>query len=85
MIATSLKERNVTFDFKDLNNDVLHIRKVISITKLSRPNKMDTYHIFPGVEHCRPVSGLPVDHYHCLTLHQHEYEPPRTSGRYRNC
>lgn len=52
MIATSLKKRNVTFDFKDLNNDVLHVRKVISIMKLSRPNEMDTYHIFSGVEHC---------------------------------
>lgn len=46
LIVISFKEKNVIFDFKDLNNDVLYIRKVIFITKLLRRDKMDIYYIF---------------------------------------
>lgn len=52
MIVISFKERSVIFDFKDLNNDVLYVRKVIFITKLLRFNKMDICYIFLGVEYC---------------------------------
>lgn len=69
MIVISFKERNVIFDFKDLNNDVLYVRKVIFITKLLRFNKMDIYYIFLGVEYCRFVFGLLVDYYYCFIFY----------------